>query len=254
MMILIFVTCLSLWATETTQKVALSCMPGESENSLQCTLKNHLDEKVWVLMAPFALEGPLGGRRCIYFATGGDRYENTLEYGFPSVGKLGGNILFKPYIRIDSIALERLVSVNPGNSLSFVITLDSVPSRYFENHPTWLFRAKVVFARDSNLTELRESGTIDQTCSDQIDSKISVSTTSPGQLAIRLRKPYEGSNDIDDCFDRITIQFDYVYSEDVLAGFPGMGLRSEKGKDSVCTSDQFFDLEPDQLKRTPTTQ
>lgn len=230
------------WATEEREGVSLSCLPSEDGKRLPCIVSGDYKDTIWLLMSPFALEGPLGGSNCKHFYVGGERVENTLEYGFPQVGRLGGPILFKPVAQIGDSALNMLLRVDPATEVRFSISLEDVPQEYFANSAEWIFRAKIVFVMTSALSDLISTGQLDRECSARI-REVLASRPSKGkdaEVATRLRLPYESAWHSDGCFDRITEEFEAVYSEDVLLAVADAGKRSHRGRDTVCTSDLFF--------------
>lgn len=205
----------TLYAQGIEKALSLTCEPGD-HLTLVCSLENMSEHAFWLLMAPFELEGPLGhtspdgpfaGELYTYMYVEGERFENTLEYGVTSNAELGGPILFKPTDYLEEDDLDRLVLVQPEQALTFEVDLKGVPIQYFQDFSNWLFRPKVIVAKQSLLSNLEDSGDLPPYCI----TRLSNLRSSPpvAVLDVRPRKWNQGIK-IDACLTPISEQFSHV--------------------------------------------
>jgi hypothetical protein len=219
-------------------EVSLFCERGDDKSILSCILTNSLKKDVLWLGSPFVLEGPLGGDDYIFIFTGGERIENTLEYGLATLSKLGGPIQLHPTIHLSETDVSRLFRIQAGADVAFDIRLRSAePGSNLIEPEEWLFRAKVVVGKVHDLVGMIENDQISPECADQLYLGF---TFRPAPAKIPAIEP--GGSDrgyeIDGCRDRISEQFDHVYSNELLAAW---SLRKPPG------SKYWFELDKEDL-------
>ncbi len=211
----LLVTCVPAGCLAEAGEVSLSCEHGREGNNISCTLANGLAEDVLWLASPFVLEGPLGGDSYVYRFVGGERIENTLEYGPSTIGRLGGPIQFKPTVYLSEADLVRLFRLSAGDDMVFSIRLDSAPRPGLVEPVERLFRAKVVVSKVLSLDRMIGSGELPPGCSDRIRLGLSPRAA---PVEISVREPDPGPRyERDGCRDRISGEFEHVFSNELLA-------------------------------------
>ncbi len=226
--------CAPSWFLAETGEVSLSCENGREGNHISCILANGLSEDVLWLASPFVLEGPLGADGYFYMFVGGERIENTLEYGLATVGGLGGPILFKPTVHLSETDLARLYRLGAGDNVVFGIRRNSAPRANLDKPLEWLFRAKVVVAKVYGLASMIKNHQVASECADRLRLGLTFRPV-PAEIGVR-ESPYailgqRGSESVtgpparprrpryesDGCRDRISGQFEHVYSNELRA-------------------------------------
>lgn len=214
---------------ESPDGLALICYPGSDATRLKCEFRNETSEEVVILASPFALEGPLGDPKYVYFYVGGARKENTLEFGYPRVENLGGPIQLKPTVRLTDDDLPHLCRISKGASVSIEIELADAMD-HFLGSDVWLFRAKVIAARDSRLSELTLSDACMTSLGDAI-TKLCPNEILAGTES-RSRAEKKPRND---CLDVISFKFDHVFSADFEAA-PGVVKKQGQAREPQSVS------------------
>lgn len=206
----------NLYAWGIARSVSLHCEPASQPLLLSCQISNTSDEPVWVLMAPFSLEGPVGhiafsgpfkGEEYVLMGVGGERFENTLQYGVPTLESLSQTGPWEPVHYLSQEDLDSLVLLNAGRTLDFRIDLTTVPSKYFEAFSTWRFAPKVMVAEDTSLKALESS--LPSSCRHRLAS-LGRHAVSDMTVSVEPRAWGRGF-EIDDCFTPISEEFLHAF-------------------------------------------
>ena len=193
----------------------LQCLPSSELGRLDCVLSVGLDGDIFVLESPFVLEGPLGEDGYVYRLVSRDRWENTLEYGFPRVEKLGGRILFKPTVYLSQEETGQLFKARAGESVSFAITLEPFEKELLEKSSRWLVRPKVVAVRESNLNALLTHEALAPDCRERVTRILGSDRAVPESVGVRFPGPGPKQG-VDGCTEEISGAFEHIFSDQFL--------------------------------------
>jgi hypothetical protein len=192
----------------------MKCEAEPDSGTISCVVENDSSEAYFILLSPFGLEGPKGGDEYFYKHTGGERIENTLEYGYPEAGPLGEATLFFPNVHLKHEDLSNLCRLEPGAKAQVLINLAEV-RKYLAGSAEWNFRPKIVAAKEARLTTLAESADLQEQCKTALRKTLSNECSEV--LKTTAAAPWEGIQYTDDgCLDRISMQFEHVYASEIL--------------------------------------
>jgi hypothetical protein len=176
-------------------------------------VENSSNEDYFLLTSPFVLEGPMGGDEYFYKHTGGERIENTLEYGYPQAGPLGDEILIDPIVHLENEDLSNLCRVESRAKSRVLINLADVTG-LLEGSSEWNLRPKIVVAKEAHLNKLVQSSDLRNQCKTDLGKSLFKGCSEI--VKTMAAAPWEGIQYSDDgCLDRISMQFEHVYASEI---------------------------------------
>jgi hypothetical protein len=202
-------------------EITMKCEAGSDAWTISCVVKNASGEDFFLLTSPFVLEGPKGGDEYFYKHTGGERIENTLEYGYPEAGPLGDRILIDPIVHFRIGDLPNLCRVESQSKSRVIINLAEVAG-FFEGSSEWNLRPKTVVAQGSRLRTFLQSSNLQDQCKSELGNAL-VRECLEVEEAMAAA-PWEGIQYSDDgCLDRLSMQFEHVYASQIRVTLPVAG-------------------------------
>lgn len=191
----------------------MRCEAGSDAWTISCVVENASNDVLFLLASPFVLEGPKGGDKYFYKHTGGERIENTLEYGYPEAGALGDRILIDPIVHLKNGDLPNLCRVESQSKSRVIIDLADVAG-FFKGSSQWNLRPKIVVAQGSHLRTLLQSSDLQDQCKANLGKALE-RECSEVEMAMAAA-PWEGIQYSDDgCLDRLSAQFEHVYASQI---------------------------------------
>lgn len=239
-MALLFLMCLTAASSLAGLDVSVSARPEASLDcwvadqtsalvQIDCTIKNNFDSEVFIYGGSPNLEGPefkgptvfsaaeadmVEGYSYVRVRTGGDRYENILQYMPGKMADLDSDTMHEGVKYLPPGGLDKLTSVFPGESieLSVVWGIDIPISEFKE--ATWKVRLVMMFLEREGLN----LEAIGSRCKNRIHRAIS-SSKAKGKLRLnagRQPRQREGQSGNYKCRKLFSENFDFLYSQHLI--------------------------------------
>lgn len=196
--------------------VSIKCAFDRPGEALTCKLRNLLEEDILFLASSFSLEGPLGEDGYLYFFVGGERKENTIEFGRLEIQQtLRGPIQLEPIVHINTDDLSHLCRLKSGSSVSIMIDLSEAYSSFNQEGP-WLLRPKVVAVPVGRVLSLIDSAVLGEACTARLRSAISSTATCADATRLGTRPPRADFRFTDDgCLTVLSAEFLHFFANEV---------------------------------------
>lgn len=206
-------------------RVRLTCSvperPASRAIQMSCKVDNKAGEDIVILLSDAALDGPIGTPG--YFLDrlpGGQRYENVLQFGIGPKKGFNRTSFSHPWVDLTDDDLGRLRRIAADESVTVEIQVDLDGIEQLATQEEILVRLKLVYATEAKLRSVQLRSDVSESCRQLLGRSLKEARVSDSdQLGTRRLEPGLKML-LDGCHDRISDQFEHVYSVILDVRFP----------------------------------